>query len=399
MASLAAILRLDKTNKKGESPVYFRIIKHRKVNYIASGVKVREKYWDNQREKIKPNHPNYKRLNKYLTKKYDKLQDEIFDYATEHTNFTTPKLKEAILGKPPTSLWKFASDIRQKYFDEGKIGTYDRTGSVIKKLKTYVDQRELFFEDIDFKFIEKYEYYLRTKLGNGTNTITANLKFIKKLFNDAIKYDLIKLEQSPFNKYKMKSEKTQKQYLTEQELKAIEDSNIEKFSISDLARDMFIFSSYSGGIRISDLLMAEKNKFNGTHLLINIKKTGGQISIKPPKKALAIIEKWKDKSSRFIFPKLDERTDFDNPTELDDAISSATSSNNRCLKELAKKIKLKKPLSTHISRHTWATRALRKGITIDKVSKLMGHAQIRETQIYAKIVNEELDKAMDLFNE
>ena len=55
MASLAAILRLDKTNKKGESPVYFRIIKHRKVNYIASGVKVREKYWDKRREKIKPN--------------------------------------------------------------------------------------------------------------------------------------------------------------------------------------------------------------------------------------------------------------------------------------------------------------------------------------------------------
>ena len=47
--------------------------------------------------------------------------------------------------------------------------------------------------------------------------------------------------------------------------------------------------------------------------------------------------------------------------------------------------------------HTF--RRQRKGISIDKVSKLMGHAQLRETQIYAKIVNEEPDKAMDVFND
>ena len=60
---------------------------------------------------------------------------------------------------------------------------------------------------------------------------------------------------------------------------------------------------------------------------------------------------------------------------------------------------MQKNLSFHISRHTWATRALRKGVSIDKVSKLMGHAQIKETQVYAKIVNEELDKAMDVFDD
>mgnify|MGYP000845669624 FL=1 len=68
------------------------------------------------------------------------------------------------------------------------------------------------------------------------------------------------------------------------------------------------------------------------------------------------------------------------------------------LKALEEDSELGKHISFHISRHTWATRALRKGISIDKVSKLMGHAQIKETQIYAKIVNEELDKAMDVFN-
>ena len=131
MASLASILRLDKTNKKGESPIYFRIIKHRKVNYIASGVKVKEKYWDKNREKVKPNHPNYKRLNAYLTKKYDGLQDKVFEYAIEHKNFTTPKLKEAVLGKKPESFWKFSDEVLAKYKAEGKIGTYDKNSSIL----------------------------------------------------------------------------------------------------------------------------------------------------------------------------------------------------------------------------------------------------------------------------
>ena len=52
----------------------------------------------------------------------------------------------------------------------------------------------------------------------------------------------------------------------------------------------------------------------------------------------------------------------------------------------------------HTSRHTWATRALKKGMRIEYVSKLMGHASIRTTQVYAKIVNEDLDKAMEVFD-
>ena len=87
------------------------------------------------------------------------------------------------------------------------------------------------------------------------------------------------------------------------------------------------------------------------------------------------------------------------PEEAYSQISSATAYINKNLKMLAKKAAIEKPLSFHITRHTWATRARRKGISIDKVSKLMGHAQLRETQIYAKIVNEELDKAMDVFND
>jgi integrase/recombinase XerD len=63
------------------------------------------------------------------------------------------------------------------------------------------------------------------------------------------------------------------------------------------------------------------------------------------------------------------------------------------------KLKLKKHISFHVSRNSWATRALRKGMRIEYVSKILTHSDLKTTQIYAKIVNSELDKAMDVFNE
>jgi site-specific recombinase XerD len=96
---------------------------------------------------------------------------------------------------------------------------------------------------------------------------------------------------------------------------------------------------------------------------------------------------------------LPEVLDMKNEREVDSAISSATAYINKNLKIIAKGAGIEKSVSFHTSRHTWATRALKKGISIDKVSKLMGHAAIRETQIYAKIVSSELDKAMDVFND
>lgn len=170
----------------------------------------------------------------------------------------------------------------------------------------------------------------------------------------------------------------------------------------DLHKSMFIFAAYTGGLRVSDVLKLRWQNFDGCHINIAIHKTKTQLTIKLPNKSLEIINRYhsaETKPTDFIFPMIPNDTDLDNAQTSYSQISSATAYVNKNLKFIATKAGLDKPLSFHISRHTWATRALRKGISIDKVSKLMGHAQLRETQIYAKIINSELDKAMDIFNE
>ena len=165
---------------------------------------------------------------------------------------------------------------------------------------------------------------------------------------------------------------------------------------------MFVFSAYSGGLRVSDMLQLQWKHFDGSNINFTIKKTNNQLSIKIPNKGLEILDKYKKedaKSNDYIFEMLSPNTFKLTAKEIDDAISSATAQINKNLKLLATDAEIEKNISFHIARHTWATRALKKGISIDKVSKLMGHAAIKETQVYAKIVNSELDKAMDAFND
>ena len=402
MPSVSIIYRKDKLNKKGEAPIHFRIIKDRKVSYISSTIMLPEENWDFKNKKIKSKHPNSSRLNSFLANKFTELQDQVFEHETLTKSSTTKQLKEKIYGKKPTDFFAFADEACGKYLQKNKISTYDKNKSIIKKLKDYHQSNRLDFQDITPLYLTKYENYLRSKFNNQTNTIHRDMKFIRKLFNDAYSVDLVEHNQNPFHKYKLKTEKTQKTFLTEQELEALANVKTEKGSRLELHKDMFIFAAYTGGLRVSDVLLLKWQNFDGLRISLTIQKTGSQLSIKLPDIAIEIINKYKLKQpnkQNFIFPMLPADLDLKNAIEVDRKISGATAYINKNLKILAQKAGLEKPLSFHISRHTWATRALRKGISIDKVSKLMGHAAIKETQIYAKIVNEELDKAMDAFND
>ena len=402
MASISIVFRKDKINKKGEAPIHFRIIKDRKVSYIASTISIPEDSWDSAKNKIKPKHLNSARLNSMLTNKFAELQDNVYKYETNHKSTTTSQLKESIYGKKPLFFFAFAESAIEPFLKEGKIGTYDKNKAIIAKLKVFSDSTSLTFQDITPEFLTKYQRYLKDTLNNKTNTANNSLKFINQMFKVAYSQDLIEHNIIPFNKFKIKAEKTQRFYLSEEELSLIENFSPTPGTRVELHRDMFVFAAYAGGVRVSDILQLKWKDFDGTNLNITMKKTGGQISVKVPNKALAIIENYKvadGNSNDYLFPMLSNDLNCNDPRAVDSALSSATAYINKNLKFIAEKVNIDKPLSFHISRHTWATRALRKGISIDKVSKLLGHAQLRETQIYAKIVNEDLDKAMDVFND
>lgn len=399
MTSIAIVFRKDKLNARKEAPVHFRIIKNRKASYIASGIMIAPQQWNEKKSKVKLTHLNSARLNSYLSNKFTEIQDTVLQHETTSKSLTSKNLKEKVFGKRPSDFFAFADEIVEQYGKAGRVGSGNKNRSVIAKLRAY--RSSLTFYDITPEFLAKYEQYLRDQLNNQTNTIHKDMKFLRKVFNDAIRQDVIEPTATPFRKYQLRTEKTQRDHLTEEELKRLEDCMVEPGATLNVHRDMFLFAAYTGGLRISDMLQLRWQNFDGTHLRVVIQKTAAQVAIKVPNKGLDILCRYRnanDSKDDFIFPVLPATIDTSDPATLHAAISSATTQVNRSLKKLAKLAGIEKRLSFHISRHSFAVLALRKGISIDKVSKLMAHSAIRETQVYAKIVNEELDKAMECFN-
>jgi len=389
-------------NKDGEHSIYLRLTRNRKHAYIALGISILEKDWDEVNSRVKKSHTNSVRLNNLISKKRAKIDDICLDLASKNDNFKVGLVKEIFLDNRSLNFIKYFDDYVTNFKSKGKIGTYKKVKTILEKLKEYLNHKDINFEDIDVHFLKNYEYYLLEVKKNSINTVHSNIKAFKTLFNKAIDESLISHEKNPFKAFKLKTEKVHVSYLTEEELTKIEDLQLNGDLVMEQHRKLFVFACYTG-IRISDLLQLRWSDYDGERLKFIVGKTNNILTIRIVDKPKEILSYFEDictskLNGSLIFPFIKNNIDFDDPNEVHKAVSSNTAHINKNLKIIASKAGIEKHLTFHKSRHTFATRALRKGIRIEYVSKLLGHSSIEMTQHYAKIVNAELEEAMEVFN-
>ncbi|HMG68011.1 MAG TPA: tyrosine-type recombinase/integrase, partial [Chitinophagaceae bacterium] len=267
----------------------------------------------------------------------------------------------------------------------------------------------LYFDDINVTLIRDFQQSLLFDCKNHVNTVNANLKVIRRLLFDAVAEGLLPFEKNPFNKIKLRGQSTKQTFLLDDELELLEKLELSKDSQLNHHRNLYIFSAYACGIRISDLLMMRWKNVSGDRLYFQIRKNSDSLGIKMPPKALQILDFYRSMAEAkncqtvlnpdgFIFPLLRIEPNETDKKKIHNAISSATAYTNKDLKKLRVRAELSKHISFHTVRHSWAVRALQKGMRIEYVSRLMGHASVKNTEMYAKILDCELDKAMEIFN-
>jgi integrase/recombinase XerD len=222
------------------------------------------------------------------------------------------------------------------------------------------------FEHITVSWIKKYEAYLKIKI----NTINSNLRSIRRIINAAIEEDIISSDLNPFRKFKLSLERVKKEYLTKEELYLIENARLETGSMKDVHRNMFIFSSYAGGLRISDVITLRWRNYESCRIIMQTKKTSTVVSFLLPEKAKKITEQYRQKNSKaddLFFRFLIIKKIFLIQDDYLMQFSSATVYTNDDLKEIASGIELTKRISFHTARHTFAIRALSQGMRIEYV--------------------------------
>ncbi len=401
MVSVKIIHRQDKQNSNGEHPLYLRIIKNRKPKYIALGIYLTNELWDDENKRVKKSHPNAGRLNNYIATKVSEAQGVALEMETENKSVLPHEIKEQIMGKAPESFFKYADKYLADLETGSKVGTLRKSKAIIGKIREFVGNRDLLFNQITVSWLKDYERFMRQVKKNKTNTVSSNFRTLRVIINLAINEELIADDLNPFKRFKLTTEKVNKDYLNEDELMLIELAPLQENSMKDLHRDMYVFSATCGGFRISDLLLMKWKNYDGERIVMKTKKTGSVVSVLLSPKAKAIIMKYyknDTEQEHFIFPVFKNDLDYSEPRFLFNSISSATAYANDDMKEIAQMVRIEKRVSMHTARHTFATRALIKGIPLPYVSKLLGHASLVTTQVYAKVIDTELDKAMKAFS-
>jgi integrase len=271
----------------------------------------------------------------------------------------------------------------------GTMKNYYTTQKYLKEfLKEHYKTSDKYLSELNYKFITDFEYFLRNRKPEtrqrelGNNGVMKHLERLCKMVNLAIKMEW--LDRNPFQAYQLKFHKTDRQYLTEKELKRIESKHFEIARL-DIVKDLFVFSCYTGLSYIDVCNLTPENLVEKTEgsfwLMSHRQKTSTAVKVPLLPQAQAVIKKYENDVKVIAEGKL-------LPTLSHQKL-------NCYLKEIADVCAIKKPLTFHIARHTFATTiTLTNGVPIETVSKLLGHTKISTTQIYAKVIESKLGHDM-----
>ena len=360
-------LRSNYVNKDGKVPVMLRIyLNNERLSLGSTGIAILRSQWDSKKERVKGRSTEVLSLNLELDNIQNGLQNifrrmELGDY------LSLERIKMEFLGK------------------KEDIGTimelFDR--HITAFLKSKYSRTDLKLSELTYVVLHDFDLYLRTKVGQAPNTATKTLKTFKTITLFGGKLGI--LHHDPFVNLRFHMEPVDRGFLTDEEILRVanKDLGIQRL---ELVRDIFIFSCFTGLAYIDvanltpDHIVTMDDK---RWIMTKRQKTSVETNVLLLDIPRAIIAKYSHKTYRDgkLFPVLTNQK------------------TNSYLKEIADLCGIKKKLTFHLARHTFATMSLSKGVPIESVSKMLGHTNIRTTQIYARITNKKIEHDMEQLSE
>jgi integrase len=306
---------------------------------------------------------------------------------------TADKVKNTYLGlgvKQDTFLTLFAKhnqEFSRKVGNNRAKGTYMKYCTIYKHIESYIRQEyrrdDIFQKELNLAFVNGFEHYLRTKRECSTNTIWMYMIGVKHIV--AIARNSGQLAINPFAGYLISPEAKDRGFLNREEVNLLVNAKM-KNAQYELIRDLFVFSCFCG-LSYSDVKNLTKDNlktsFDG-HLWIITRrqKTNADSSIRLLEVPKRIIEKYRGYTrDNRIFP------------------IPSNGRRNTILKKIGVQCGIKTRLTYHATRHIFGTLlTISQGVPIETVSRMMGHTNIKTTQIYAKITKEKISQDMEILS-
>ncbi|MFA5325753.1 MAG: site-specific integrase [Bacteroidales bacterium] len=387
---LLFFIKRNAIKQSGKAPIIARITLDGKIAQISTKLEIEPSLWNIKHGKASGKALEANAINNSI----DSIRSTIFNhyqnFRERKANVTAEIIKNAFLGLSESNetvlkLFDKHNDNLAKMInlEIGEI-SYKRYLLGRKRLSDFIYYKykvsDIAIKNITPTFIRDFEVYLRSDCKLTTNVAAKTLQYLKRIiviaFNDGV------INSNPFAYFKIKKERVERGYLDQSELDVIMQKYIPIKRV-DNVRDIFVFCCYTGLSYIDVHALKSDNirtAFDGNPWIMTKRhKTEVPVNVRlldVPKK---IIAKY---SGQLLNGKL--------------LPVSSNQKMNAYLKELADICGITKNITTHMARHTFATTiTLSNGVPIETVSKMLGHTNIKTTQIYAKITDLKISSDME----
>lgn len=395
LLSVLFYIRKSKDKNANYAIAYLRITYKGERAEASTMRKVPLSKWNAKANKVGGSSAEAKQINRNLDIIKNRIYDIYQKFLNNNEGISAVKIKDEFLGtnKDEKSILvmfeEHNSRMEKLVGKDFSFRTLQRYKTTKKHLETFITSvykaDDYPVKEIDTKFINAFVYYLKTELNHSHNSALKYLAYLKKIVRVAFANGWV--EKDPFYNFKLKLQNIDREFLTREEIIQIMEK---EFSISRIehVRDVFLFSCYTG-LAYSDVeKLTADDLVRGIdgNLWIKIKRTKTKTLSNIPLLPVAqkLIEKYKDEvntKGRLLPVYTNQRM-------------------NSYLKEIADMCEIKKNLTFHMARHTFATTVtLSNGVPIESVSKMLGHRSIKITQHYAKVLDRKLGEDMDILRE
>ncbi|TBW28273.1 site-specific integrase [Gramella sp. KN1008] len=397
-------LKSDKENKHGENPIFCKINYRKTSTTLSTGKWISKKRWQSTNHlrnvlKLKKE----KTIQVVLNQISNDIENAYIELSSKkNINITASEIKALLKGElktnPEVTFYEvyifhknyFDKKVKFKERSRATQQKYNRAAELfLKFIKLKYKKADIPITDITNPMVYEFESFLRYeskykgKIGIDNNSAVKYIQRLSTIFNHGVKRELI--HKNPLRNYDGKIVTKDAVYLTDAELRAIEQKEFSTFRLSRI-KDIFLFSCYTGYAPIEVVNLKEENlvKDNEGTLWIdtNRMKTGVKSNVPLLPRAQRIIEKYSGFNGNYLIPTL------------------TSQKMNEYLKEIADLCGIKKNLTHYVARHTFATTVtLGNGLSIETVSSMMGHTNLKMTQHYAKILDKNVKKDMSKLTE
>ncbi len=375
--------------KDGTASIFARVTFNRLYAEVATGKSVMPSHWVATKGRAKGNTLANKQVNSFLDQMEYTLHDLTLQIQREGKQVSAKEILSRYknLNAPKAGILALYGEHNQELKElvgiSLALNTYKRHETSMKLFQEFLDYKyhvkDMAVNEVNLEVLQKYQHYLMTVRHNNNNTTVKYLKNLGKVLHLAVSRKLI--SSSPLEEMKLRIEPVDKDFLSKEELlrfanKAFEVQRLEQ------VRDVFLFCCYTGlaYVDVHSLTTNDIVEEDGRFWIKKARhKTNVMCHIPVLKPAKEILDKYTSLAyaTGKLLPVLSNQK------------------MNAYLKEIAAIVGISKELTTHTARHTFATTVtLANHVSIENVSKMLGHSSIRMTQHYARILDASIENEM-----